>query len=139
MTVYVQIVWLLILATPVACISWTVTHEEIFREPREYCAKRSTNSNTFIERKLFYPFTCEYCFSHYITILVLVFTDFKMLTNGWFGYVIALFSLVWISNIYMSLFAYIRQNIAVEKAEISIMKEKESTDIKLENKITHEK
>ena len=135
MTVYMQIVWLLILAIPIACISWTVTHEEVFREPREYCAKRSTNCNTFIERKFFYLFTCEYCFSHYITILVLVFTDFKMLTNDWFGYVIALFSLVWISNIYMSLFAYIRQNIAVEKAEVSIMKEKESTDMTLENKI----
>lgn len=31
-----QLLKLLILAIPVACIAWTVTHEEIFREPREF-------------------------------------------------------------------------------------------------------
>ena len=36
-----QILWLLILALPVASIAWTVTHEEVFREPREYCNERS--------------------------------------------------------------------------------------------------
>jgi len=30
-----ECVYLLVLALPVACISWTVTHEEFFREPRE--------------------------------------------------------------------------------------------------------
>ncbi len=32
---------LLVLAMPVAAIAWTVTHEEIFREPRDYCVHRS--------------------------------------------------------------------------------------------------
>ena len=31
-----QVAWLFILAIPTACIAWTVTHEEVFREPREY-------------------------------------------------------------------------------------------------------
>lgn len=30
----IQFGWLLILSVPLACIAWTVTHEEIFREPR---------------------------------------------------------------------------------------------------------
>jgi len=124
MTVYLQIIWLFILAIPISCISWTVTHEEVFREPREYFAKRSISGRTFMERKFFYLFTCEYCFSHYVAIFVLVFTDYKLLINDWFGYIIAMFSLVWVANIYMSLFAFIRQDIAVEKAEIIMMKEK---------------
>jgi len=134
MTINIQIVWLFILAIPIACISWTVTHEEVFREPREYFTKRSIHGKTIIERKFFYLFTCEYCFSHYVTIAVLVFTNYKLLINDWFGYIIALFSLVWISNIYMSLFAFIRQDISVEKAEIMMMKEKpKSTDSTLGN------
>jgi len=30
-----QIVWLFVLAIPVACVAWTVTHEDVFREPRD--------------------------------------------------------------------------------------------------------
>ena len=33
---WLQIIWLFVLALPIATISWTVTHEEIFREAREY-------------------------------------------------------------------------------------------------------
>jgi hypothetical protein len=42
----------------------------------------------------------------------------------WRGYVIALFSLVWIANIYMSLFALIRQDVKKEKTEIELMEQK---------------
>ena len=34
MTLGHQIVFLLVLAIPLACVAWTVTHEEIFREAR---------------------------------------------------------------------------------------------------------
>ena len=36
-----QVAWLLILPIPIASVSWTITHEEIFREVRDYCAERS--------------------------------------------------------------------------------------------------
>ena len=36
-----QVAWLLILPIPIASISWTVTHEEILRELRDYCTGRS--------------------------------------------------------------------------------------------------
>ncbi len=58
---------LFILAIPIASIAWTVTHEEIFKEPREYCVGRCKTGKTILERKFFYLFTCEYCFSHYVT------------------------------------------------------------------------
>src|SRR5438132_1681902 len=46
-----QIVWLLILPIPIACIAWTVTHEDVFSELRNYCESRSKRCRTLIQRK----------------------------------------------------------------------------------------
>ncbi|MBC7409384.1 MAG: hypothetical protein H7339_13430 [Arcicella sp.] len=118
-----QIFELFLLSIPIACVAWTITHEEIFKEPREYCLGRCKDSKTIVERKFFYLFTCEYCFSHYVTIFFIFFTDYRLLILDWRGYVIALFSLVWIANIYMSLFALIRQDVKKEKTKIELMKQ----------------
>jgi len=125
MEIYAQIQWLFLLALPIACISWTVTHEEIFREPREYCVNRSQNDATLARRKFFYLFTCEYCFSHYITVVFLFLTGFKLLMSDWRGYLLAGFALVWIANLYMNIYALIRQAIKKEKTEIKLL-EKET-------------
>src|ERR1700693_1388213 len=90
----VQITWLFVLALPVACVAWTFTHEEIFREPREYCAARSGKCRRILQRKFFYVFTCEYCFSHYATIALLFLTRYHLLFPDWRGYVISAFALV---------------------------------------------
>lgn len=113
-----QIIWLFILAIPIACISWTVTQEEIFREPRQWCVNRSQNDNKILIRKFFYLFTCEYCFSHYVSLFFIFICDFKLLIPDWRGYIIAGFSLVFLANAYMSLFALLRQAIKKEKVEI---------------------
>ncbi len=118
MDLYAQIIWLFVLAIPISCVAWTVTHEEIFKEPRDFCIRKSQNARTLFTRKMFYLFTCEYCFSHYVSLFFIFFSDYKLLINDWRGYVIALFSLVWIANVYMSLFAFIRQDIKKEKCEI---------------------
>ena len=123
MNLLTQIVWLFILAIPIACVAWTVTHEEVFREPREYCVKRSQNDNAILKRKFFYLFTCEYCFSHYVTILFVLLTNYKLLLEDWRGYVIAGFSLVWVANLYMSIFGRIRIDIKKEKTEIKVLEE----------------
>lgn len=109
-----QIIWLFLLAIPIACVAWTVTHEEIFREPREYCKKCSENARTLFKRKLFYVFTCEYCFSFYVTAFFLFITHYQLLLEGWRGYLIAEFGLMWVANMYMSLFFMIRTNIKKE-------------------------
>lgn len=124
MSITLQLLWLFILAIPVACIAWTVTHEEVFREPREYCIERSKKGKRLLERKFFYLFTCEYCFSHYVTVFFIFFTDFRLLLDDWRGYIIAGFALVWVANTYMSLMAYLRQGIKKEKTEIQLMEEK---------------
>ena len=119
-----QIIWLFLLSTPVACVTWTVTHEEIFKELRDFCLKKSLQGKTLLERKFFYLFTCEYCFSHYVVVLFLFLTDYKLLMDDWRGYVISGFALVWIANVYINLFGLIRQAIKKEKTEIEIIKKK---------------
>ncbi|HEY0244035.1 MAG TPA: hypothetical protein VGC01_00600 [Mucilaginibacter sp.] len=119
-TFYIQIISLFLLAIPIACIAWTVTHEEVFREPREYCLGRSQAGKNILTRKFFYLFTCEYCFSHYVTILILIITGYKLLYADWRGYLIAGFSLVWIANVYMSLFAFLKADTKKERIETQL-------------------
>jgi hypothetical protein len=115
-----QTAWLFLLAIPIACIAWTVTHEEVFREPREYCLKCSHKAKTVAGRKFFYLFTCEYCFSHYITAIMLFITRFQLLFEDWRGYLIAGFALVFVANIYMSFFGLIRQDLKKVRIEAEI-------------------
>ncbi len=129
-----QITWLFLLAIPIACVAWTVTHEEVFREPREYCAQQCRDSKTLLRRKFFYLFTCEYCFSHYVTIAFLFLTHYTLLFPGWRGYLIAGFSLVWIANAYMSVFGWLRQGIVKEKTEIKVLEKKAEADGMAEEK-----
>ena len=110
-----QILWLFLLAMPIACVAWTVTHEEVFREPRDWCESRAQAGKTLIERKFFYLFTCEYCFSHYVSAIFLIVTRFHLLIFDWRGYLIALFALVWVANSYMSLFGLLRTDLKKEK------------------------
>lgn len=113
-----QLFWLFVLAVPIACIAWTVTHEEVFREPREWCAHRSQHARRLYQRKFFYLFTCEYCFSHYVAAAAIWATDYRLLMTGWRGAVIAWFALVWVANVYMSLFGRLRLDIKRERVEI---------------------
>jgi hypothetical protein len=113
-----QIIALFILAIPIASVAWTVTHEEIFREPRDWCAKKSQACKSFLERKFFYLVTCEFCFSHYVTVAFLFITRYKLLFPDWRGYLISGFSLVWVANLYMSIFGRLRLEIKRERVEI---------------------
>lgn len=118
MSLGTQICWLVILAIPVACIAWTVTHEEVFREPREYCLRERNSAPSLLRRKFFYLFTCEYCFSHYVAAALVAVTRYRLLFPDWRGYVISFFSLVWIANQYMSIYNRLRLDIKHEKVEI---------------------
>lgn len=118
-----QAFYLFIMAIPVACIAWTVTHEEVFKEPREYCVRCSKQRKNLLVRKFFYLFTCEYCFSHYVTILLLIITGYKLLYDDWRGYIIAGFSIVWIANLYMSIYNLLRTDLKKEKAEAELKTE----------------
>lgn len=118
MSIGEQLAFLFILGLPVASIAWTITHEEVFREPREWCKKNSEQCKRLTQRKFFYLFTCEYCFSHYVVIVFLIITRFRLLYDGWRGYLISLFALVWVGNLYMNIYARVRLDIKKERVEI---------------------
>jgi hypothetical protein len=118
MTEKQQILWLFVLAAPTACVAWTVTHEEVFREVREFCEQKSSQCRTLLQRKFFYLFTCEYCFSHYVAGAVVLATDYRLLIPDWRGAILGWFTLVWVANIYMSLFGRLRLDIKRERVEI---------------------
>jgi hypothetical protein len=113
-----QIVWLLVLALPVACVAWTVTHEEVFSDWRDWCLRRSRNARSGAERKFFYLFSCEYCFSHYVAALAVALTGLRLLMQNWVGYAISWLALVWVANQYMSVYGHLRLDIRKERVEI---------------------
>jgi hypothetical protein len=73
-------------------------------------------------------FTCEFCFSHYVAAVFLLITRFKLLFPDWRGYLISLFALVWVSNVYLAVFANLRLDIRHEGLEIK------SKDLDLQSK-----
>lgn len=103
----------------VACVAWTVTHEKVLEEFRSWCERRSeSRARPWWVRKWFYLFTCEYCFSHYVSAAVVAGTGYHLLLPDWRGLGIAWISCVWVGNIYMSLFGRLRLDIKRERVEI---------------------
>jgi hypothetical protein len=119
-----QIFWLVIVGMAVASVAWTITQEEVFREPRDWCSERSERARSIFERKFFYVFTCEYCMSHWVTIFFLLVTGFKLLFEDWRGYLLAFFVTPWIANQFMSLYRRLRVGIKHENVLAEIGKEK---------------
>lgn len=99
-------------------MTWTVTHEEIFREACGYFTAQTKRGNVF-QRKFFYALTCEYCFSHYATAFFLWLTSYRLLLDDWPGYLIAFFAVPAIANVYISLFVRVRVDIKSERLDIA--------------------
>ena len=118
-----QVAWLLILPIPIASISWTVTHEELFREMRDYCTSRSRACRRLLERKLFYVATCEYCFTHWVTAAFVAMTGFRLLLDDWRGVLVGYFALTAIANLYISLYGRLRVDIKAEHVQIAVVEE----------------
>ena len=123
MPLEVQAIWLFILAIPVASVSWTITHEEIFREAREYCERRCEESPSLAGRKVFYVFTCEYCLSHWAALIFALITGYRLLLPDWRGLLVGVLALVWVANIYMSIYGRLRLGIKAERKEIELKEE----------------
>lgn len=116
---WLQIVWLFILPIAIACLSWTITHEDVFKEAREYCVARSQTARTLAARKFFYILTCEYCFSHYVTLVFVLMTQYRLLLDDWRGYVVGFFALTGVANAYLSGYARLRVDIKAERVQIA--------------------
>ena len=90
---------------PRACSAW-------------WCVGKSQTCRSWYQRKFFYLFTCEYCFSHYIALAAVLGTGYRLLLPDWRGAILAWFALVWMANVYMSLFGRLRLDIKRERVEI---------------------
>lgn len=121
-----QTFYLLVLAAAVASVSWTITQEEIFREVREYFSNKSQTAENLAARKFFYAFTCEYCLSHWITLLFLLLTGYRLLFDDWRGYVIGFFVIPWLANQFMSL--YRRLRVEIKHENLLAKKEEENLE-----------
>ena len=130
MTLGHQIVLLFVLPIPIASIVWTLTHEDVFREPRDWCTAKSKSCQRLFSRKFFYLFTCEYCLSHYVAVFFLFITRYTLLFDDWRGYLIAGFSLVWLANVYMSFFGRLRLEIREDRLEIAEAESRDSTEVR---------
>lgn len=113
---------LIILSLVVASIAWTVTQEEVFREFHDYCRERCGPERNIFARKFFYLFTCEYCFSHWVTLGVLIVTGFHLVFEDWRGLAAAFFVLPWLANQWMSVYRRLRveikhENVLAENAK----------------------
>jgi hypothetical protein len=113
-----QLFGLMVLALPVACLSWTFTREEILREPREWLVERSRKARHWWQRKFLFMWTCDYCLSHYVAAGVVAIADFTLLLPDWRGYGIAWLALVSVANVYMSAYSRLRVEIRKEKMEL---------------------
>lgn len=129
-----DIYWLAILSIVVASISWTVTQEEVFREPRDWAKEQSEKASNILVRKFFYVWTCEYCFSHWVTLAAILLTGFTLLFDDWRGYVLAFFALPWTANQLMSLYRSLRIDIKHEDLKAEVVKhEKEEKEREAED------
>lgn len=54
-----------------------------------------------------------------MTAAFLIITRYKLLFSDWRGYLISLFSLVFVANLYMSVFARLRLDVRKERIEIN--------------------
>ena len=115
-----ELLQLLVLALPVAAITWTFTHEELFREVHDRCLAWSSTAGSLPARKFFYLFTCEYCFSHYVSAGFLALTRFTILFDDWRGFFIAWLALVWVANHLISVYGRLRLGIRSERLEIGL-------------------
>jgi len=105
----------------VATISWTVTNEEIFRTLREGAQRLRENSHFAPTRYLLYPLSCEYCFSHWVTLAVVVWFRPVLMYSDVRGSILAGFVIVWLANWQMSAYRRLRLSIAVKGAEKNIV------------------
>lgn len=104
-----QISFALLLALPIACIVWTFTQEEVFREVRDALKDyQQRHPHSPWRKKIAYLPTCPYCFSHYVTAAFVALFQFPMLTDDCRGYIASLFTLVLLANLYLTIYHLLR-------------------------------
>jgi len=59
---------------------------------------------------------------------MLIITKYHLLYDDWKGYLVGGFSIVWIANIYMSIYGRIRVNLKKERIEADLIEEEKKNN-----------
>lgn len=112
---------LLLYALVVAVISRTVTQEEIFREVKEYAKDIATDpARGWWKRKLFYPLTCQYCFSHWVAAVLVLVSGYDVTlaeSMTLFSFVFSVLVLVGVANLMLVLYELITLKIQHQRRD----------------------
>jgi hypothetical protein len=101
---------ILVMSLAVACVAWTVTQEEVFKECRQWCVRhRDCATHPTWKRKLAYLPTCPYCFSHYVAGAGVLAFKLWLVEPGVAGAIAAWFATVFVANIYLTAYHALRQ------------------------------
>lgn len=122
--------WLL--AAPVAIIVRACTTEEVFRQPREFCATRhrqygeslrgpgganfTQRVSLFVLEKLCYIPTCDYCLSFWVSLIVVWLAEFSLHFDDWRGFALATFVVMGVANVYLAIFSHLRVDLRKQRA-----------------------
>jgi len=127
----VEVFWI---AAAVAVIAWTQAKEEITRELRQWLQFQTETGRNILVRKLAYMFTCEFCFSFWVSLLALVVFRHRVAYDDWRGVVLAQFVTWAIANVYMTGYSMFRTDI--RKDQIEIKKEESKVDRRRDGRMT---
>jgi len=117
-----------VLAIPTACVAWSISETEVFRDVRQSLARWAESRNAgdchgwqkWVRCKISYLPTCYYCTAHWIGLLFFVCHPFTLLSEGIRGGIIAYFSQVALAIVYLSAFHVLRVQIRKTKAEADL-------------------
>jgi hypothetical protein len=109
----------IIIGAMVAVFSWAATKEEVFSDLRKNYFQPWCKDHTlpYLVRKVCYIPTCEYCFSFWFTLLMMLVFRHQVWYDDWRGYVLA-HGVTWASAVlYMSIYQRIRVDIRYEQVK----------------------
>jgi len=136
----------LILAIPTACVAWTISETEVFRDAREALARWAQARNVgdcrgwrkWIRCKLSYLPTCYYCTAHWVGLLFFACHPFALLSDGLRGAIIGYFTQIGLAVVYLSAFHVLRVQIRKSQAEANLTEKRQGlasrSDFQLRNR-----
>jgi hypothetical protein len=111
---------LFLYAGVIAVLVRTFTKEELFREPRKWLLSYAEErAHPLVLRKTAFMFTCEYCLSFWVSLILVVGVfDYRLVFADWRGYLISVLATMGIANVYMSVFNWLRIDLHKEKTVV---------------------
>ena len=114
-----NLVALALLALVVAVISRTVTQETIFVELRNWAKARRSKAG----KKIAYPLTCQYCFSHWVAAGLALVTGYRVTSDlpVFVSFFVSVFVLVGLANALLISYELATLKVKVQRAQAELI------------------